>query len=223
MKISYLVTCHNEVGELHRVLSQLSAVVPDSDEIVVLDDFSDEPKTREIFTLFEMNENVRVVQHELNGNFGEHKTWGSRQCTGDWIFQLDADEYLAQPLLENIHEILEANPTIELIRIPRVNIVRGMTEQDAKTWGWKVCTLPAFGDLPIINWVNDFQSRLYRNKETIYWKKALHETIVGAEYAASLPLEVVCAIIHDKTIDRQIEQNRFYNKNWSPSANMGKG
>jgi hypothetical protein len=38
-----------------------------------------------------------------------------------------------------------------------------------------------------------------------------------------LPKEVEWSIIHDKTIDRQLSQNKFYNQNWSRSANMGHG
>jgi hypothetical protein len=88
--------------------------------------------------------------------------------------------------------------------------------------------LPEFGDLPVINWGNggnggDYQSRIYKNTEKIKWQKPLHETIVGASLVAHLPKEVDYAIIHDKTIERQRNQNEFYNKNWSVAANMGQG
>lgn len=229
MNISYLVTCRNEVAELERLLSQLySAISKTDDEIVILDDFSDKEDTRKMLAfhpLFSTSSKLgRVIQHKLDNDFGTHKTFGSRQCAGDYIVQLDADEYLSQPLLENIHEIIESNPTVELYRLPRVNIVRNATTDDAKKWGWQVTKLPEFGDLPIINWSNgDYQSRIYKNTEKIKWHKPLHETIVGASLVAHLPKEVDYAIIHDKTIERQRNQNEFYNKNWSVAANMGQG
>ena len=229
MKISYLVTVHNEVAELERLLSQLySAISKTNDEIVILDDFSDNEDTRKILAfhpLFSTSSKLgRVVQHQLNNDFGSHKTFGSRQCTGDYIVQCDADEYLSQYLLENLHEVIEANPTVELYRVPRVNIVRGATQQDATMWGWHMTKLPEFGDLPIINWNSgDYQSRIYKNSLKIQWQKPLHETISGAEFVSMLPKEVDWAIIHDKTIDRQRAQNAFYNQNWSRSANMGNG
>ena len=229
MKISYLVTCHNEVSELYRLTVQLAHVCgigegERQDEIIILDDFSTDHRTKEILKAVACHPCVKVVQHSLGGDFGAHKTYGSRQCTGDYIVQLDADEYLSQPLLDNLPELLETNPQVELYRVPRVNIVRGATQEDARKWGWHVSQLEEFSGLPVINWNSgDYQARIYKNTPKIYWHKPLHETITGAEYVTALPLEVDYAIIHDKTIDRQRAQNEFYNKNWSERANMGQG
>ena len=127
--------------------------------------------------------------------------------------------------LENMKELLKSNPSVELYRVPRVNIVRGATVQDAMQWGWNLGIIPEyFGDLPIVNWNHgDYQSRIYKNSLKIQWHKPLHETISGAEYVSQLPKEVEWSIIHDKTIQRQQAQNMFYNQNWSKQANMGHG
>ena len=227
MKISYLVTVHNETLELLQLIEKLKThidFVAINDEVVILDDFSNNEDTKKILAKAK-SYGFTVVQHELNKNFSEHKNYGSKRCVGDFVCQLDADEYLSQPLLENIHEIIDSNPTVELYRVPRVNIVRGATDNDARNWGWHVSKLPEFGDLPIINWhtTGDYQSRIYKNSLRIQWHKPLHETIMGAAIVAHLPKEVDYAIIHDKTIDRQKAQNEFYNKNWSIKANMGQG
>ena len=226
MKISYLVTCKNETLELLQLIEKLKThidFVAPNDEVVILDDFSNNEDTKKILAKAK-SYGFTVVQHELNKNFSEHKNNGSKRCVGDYIVQIDADEYLYQPLLNNIHEIIDSNPTVELYRVPRVNIVRGATDNDARNWGWHMMKLPEFGDLPIINWGNgDYQSRIYKNSLRIQWHKPLHETIMGASIVADLPKEVDYAIIHDKTIDRQRAQNEFYNKNWSIKANMGQG
>lgn len=227
MKISYLVTVHNETLELLQLIEKLKThidFVAPNDKVVILDDFSDNPDTIKILDKAK-SYGFTVVQHALNKNFAEHKNYGSKRCVGDYIVQIDADEYLYPNLLNNIHEIIESNPTVELYRVPRVNIVRGATDNDARNWGWHMMKLPEFGDLPIINWGNggDYQSRIYKNSLKIQWQKPLHETIVGASIVAHLPKEVDYAIIHDKTIDRQRAQNEFYNKNWSIKANMGQG
>jgi glycosyltransferase involved in cell wall biosynthesis len=227
MKISYLVTVHNETLELLQLIEKLKThtdFVAPNDEVVILDDFSDNPDTIKILDKAK-SYGFAVVQHALNKNFAEHKNYGSKRCVGDYIVQCDADEYLYPALLNNMHELLESNPTVELYRVPRVNIVRGATDNDARNWGWHMMKLPEFGDLPIINWGNggDYQSRIYKNSLRIQWQKPLHETIVGASIVAHLPKEVDYAIIHDKTIDRQRVQNEFYNKNWSQKANMGQG
>ena len=227
MKISYLITVHNETLELLQLIEKLKTHIDfltPNDEIVILDDFSDNEDTKKILSKAK-SYGFTVIQHALNKNFSEHKNYGSKRCVGDYILQIDADEYLSQPLLNNIHEIIDSNPTVELYRVPRVNIVRGATDNDARNWGWHMTKLPEFGDLPIINWhtTGDYQSRIYKNSLRIQWHKPLHETIMGAAIVAHLPKEVDYAIIHDKTIDRQRAQNEFYNKNWSINANMGQG
>jgi glycosyltransferase involved in cell wall biosynthesis len=226
MKISYLLTVHNETLELLQLIEKLKThidFVAINDEVVVLDDFSDNEDTKKILSKAK-SYGFTVVQHALNKNFSEHKNYGSKRCVGDYIVQIDADEYLFPNLLNNIHEIIDSNPTVELYRVPRVNIVRGATDNDARNWGWHITKLPEFGELPIINWSSgDYQSRIYKNNLRIQWQKPLHETIMGASIVAHLPKEVDYAIIHDKTIDRQKAQNEFYNKNWSVKANMGQG
>lgn len=227
MKISYLVTCHNETLELLELIEKLKTHLdfnaPD-DEVVLLDDFSDNENTKKILEKARTY-GFTVVQHALNKNFSEHKNYGSKRCVGDYIVQLDADEYLWPSFLYNMKELLVSNPKIELYRVPRVNIVRGATINDAMKWGWHMSVLPTyFGNEPIINWNHgDYQSRIYKNSLKIQWKKPLHETVMGAEYVSELPKEVEWAIIHDKTIDRQKSQNEFYNKNWSVKENMGQG
>ena len=227
MKISYLVTVHNETLELLQLIEKLKThidFVAPNDEVIILDDFSNNEDTKKILSKAK-SYGFTVVQHSLNKNFSEHKNYGSKRCVGDYILQIDADEYLSQHLLNNIHEIIESNPTVELYRVPRVNIVRGATDNDARNWGWHISKLPEFGDLPIINWhtTGDYQSRIYKNSLRIQWHKPLHETIIGASIVTDLPKEVDYAIIHDKTIERQRNQNMFYNKNWSIKANMGQG
>ena len=227
MKISYLVTCKNETLELLELIEKLKTHVDfnaPNDEVVILDDFSDNEDTKKILAKAK-SYGFTVVQHALNKNFAEHKNYGSKRCVGDYIVQLDADEYLWPDLLYNMKELLKSNPQVELYRVPRVNIVRGSTIGDSIKWGWHISRLPDyFGEEPIINWNHgDYQSRIYKNSLKIQWKKPLHETIVGAEYVSELPKEVEWAIIHDKTIDRQRSQNEFYNKNWSARENMGQG
>ena len=225
MKLSFLVTAHNEVDELRKLLDQLTEYVIKNgqiDEVVILNDYSDNPNTIKILEAASKHPFVTLLHHRLNNNFGEHKTVGSRACKNEYIIQLDADEYLHPTLLENLRDIIEANPTVELFRVPRVNIVRGMTPDDARKWGWHVSSLPEFPGMSIVNWHSgDYQWRIYKNSERIKWTKKLHEVISGASVVTELPKEVELSIIHDKTIERQRAQNEFYNKNWSVKENMG--
>ena len=227
LSISYLVTCKNEYLELGMLLDKLKTHIDNNrpqDEIVVLDDFSTNPDTIKVLNKAKQH-GITVIQHTLDKNFSKHKNYGGKRCVKTFICQIDADEIPHNNLLENLHEVLVSNPSVELYRVPRINIVRGATQEDAKMWGWNMGTLPEFGDLPIINWhtTGDYQSGIYKNSLKIQWHKPLHETIIGAEYSAQLPKEVEWSFIHDKTIDRQRAQNVFYNQNWSVKENMGHG
>lgn len=224
MKISYLITCHNETTQLLELIEKLNGHIESTapgDEVVILDDFSDNPDTVQILDKAK-SYGMSVIQHKLDKNFAEHKNYGSKRCVGDFIFQIDADEYPHENLLANIHELVKSNPKVELYRVPRVNMVRGATPQDCMKWGWVLSDMPQFGKVPIINWP-DYQSRIYKNSLKIQWKKKLHETIAGAEYVAEIPMDPDFAIIHDKNIERQRAQNEFYNKNWTIDENRGLG
>ena len=140
IKISYLICCHNEYEELLALLNgQLRPHLERNkgDELVIL---WDRPKEQspDMNSLLYNAYDANVVMHDLNGNFSEHKNYGSRACKNPFICQLDADEHLSPFLLENMHELLESNPQVELYRVPRVNIVRGMTDEDARKWGWNL-------------------------------------------------------------------------------------
>lgn len=151
MTLSFLVTVHNEDRELDILLEQLSEYITANaeDEIVVLDDFSDNPKTLEIFEKYK--DHIRIVQHKLDKNFGAHKQWGNEQCKGDFIFQVDADEYFADELLNSMKGIIEDNPEVELYWIPRLNIMRNLTAERARPWGWKLGKIEGIQDTETYN------------------------------------------------------------------------
>jgi hypothetical protein len=126
-------------------------------------------------------------------------------CSGDYIFNIDADEMPSVELILNIHEIIELNPKAKVYAVPRVNRVQGITEEDIKRWGWRV------DNRDRINWP-DYQTRLYKNDHDIYWVNKVHERINIWQDSWPLPIDNEdYAIYHDKNIDRQRKQNDFYN------------
>ena len=105
--------------------------------------------------------------------------------------------------MKNLKPILEANPTIDLYWVPRVNTVDGITEEHINKWGWQVNEK---------GWVNfpDYQGRIWRNRQNIRWKNAVHEVLDGYKEHTMLPAEEQFSFYHPKTIDRQEKQNAFY-------------
>ena len=149
-------------------------------------------------------EGVICEQRNLVGDYGTQKNYLKGMCSGDYSFNLDADEMITHWFMKDIHEILEGNE-VDLIYVPRINTVEGITEQHVRGWGWSINEK---------GWINypDWQGRIFRNRPNIRWEKPVHEQLVGFQTYAHLPQEQKYSITHSKTIDRQMEQNRFYNE-----------
>ena len=205
MQISYGVTVSNEIVEIQNLIERLSTNKRVEDEIVIQFVSS----TATISVVEYLNECVinakiqKLVSFPLNGDFGQFKQHLNQNCSGDWIFQLDADEDLEPTLIKNLHTILEENPEIDMFWLPRINIVNGVTPDDIQKWGWNISEQ---------GWVNypDVQGRLYRNKQSIFWAGKVHEKIQGYESYSIFPPEELYSIKHIKDIDRQRKQNDFY-------------
>jgi len=211
MFLSYLVTCHNETSSLDKLLSKLVQNKKDNHEIVLLDDYSDNPESLEIIQKYK--EKTSFHQHKLDRNYGAHKNYGIEQCKGTWIFQLDGDEYPTDLLLENIDVVLESNVDNEVLWLPRLNYFTGVTELDVKTWGWN------YQD-GMINYP-DYQSRIYRNLSHIRYQRRLHEKVEGFKSYTFVPPQKDYAIVHEKTIEKQRQTNLNYNKLFSEDENKG--
>ena len=205
MVISYAITTHNETEEINKLLEFLVHNTDKEDEIVILDDFSDE-KTQEVFTSWQAQygdlKTIRIEQRKLNKNFAEQKNYLTSMCKGSYIFNIDADEIPHPILISQIKQILEINE-VDLIWIPRVNTVKGLTEEHIKKWGWNVTEK---------GWVNypDYQARVYRNCDYIKWIKPVHERIDGHKTYSHLPPQEELSLYHHKEIKKQEQQNKFY-------------
>lgn len=206
MKVSFAITTHDEGECISDLLSQLQEHIEENktdDEIVILDDFSSDPDTVYILENYSNFPYVQVHRRALKKDFGAQKNYLNTLCTGDYIFQIDADETLAPGLLQNLHAILAGNPQVDLFYVPRVNIVEGLTDKHINQWGWTV------NENGWVMWP-DFQTRLYKNNSEITWTGKVHERIVGFGLFAHLPEDEIYAIVHRKQIERQEEQNALY-------------
>ena len=199
MKISYAVTVCNELTEVERLLTQLITQKHSEDEIVVL---YDNNGTKEVFDYLQSVEGIKLVSDNFDGHFADWKNKLTSLCTGDFIFQIDADEYLPDEFIELLHQVLEANPEVDLYYVPRINTVSGLTEEHIQKWGWRVKN-------GRVNYP-DYQTRIYRNNSDIKWRNKVHEVIEGYKHFTVLPEVDVLSLIHPKTIERQEKQNAYY-------------
>ncbi len=200
--ISYAIPVCNEHKELHRLLSFLIDRKGANDEIVVqCDRGNTTPEVYEVLDKFVSR--IRIVEYPLNGNFAAFKNNLKASCEGGWIFQIDADEMLNEWFIQNLPQILQDNPTVELFCLPRINTVEGLTQDHIQKWGWRVNEK---------GWVNfpDIQTRILQNSPAIAWAGKVHEVITGHRSHAVLPLQEEYCILHHKDIERQERQNTHY-------------
>lgn len=246
MKISFAICTHNEGEYIASLLRRLTEFVETDTEngvqyeIVVVDDFSTDEYTLNVLDKFKNK--ICLFNHALNKNYAEHKNFMNQRCTGDWIFNLDADEFVTDDFLSFIPHLIDMNPGIEAFWIPRINTVDGLTLKDLQQWGWVITKFedhrriksidsnsPEYALLKAFNFIiseennvvtyyepivawPDFQLRLYKNNPNIQWTRPVHETLVGYNKFGMLPQEPEFAIRHYKDIDRQRKQNEFYSK-----------
>lgn len=202
--ISFGITTHDEGIYIQELLDQLVPYCEQSgDEIVVVDDFSTDEFTRTLLDSYAGLKSIKLYQHSLNNDFAAHKNFLNDMCSGDYIFQVDADEKFNDNLLLYLHDIVENNSHVDLFLVPRVNVVTGLTDEDIVQWGWNV------NENGWVQWP-DLQSRLYRNHEDIFWSGKVHERITGYKIIAPLPPEEEWALYHIKDVVRQRQQNNFY-------------
>lgn len=211
ISVSYLIGTHNEgIGYLKPLFENLLKFVEENDEIVVVDDYSDDSPTLEVLESYK--DKINLVKHKFNGDFSTHKNFMISQCKGDFIFNIDGDELPSVSLLSTLKEVILLNENVDLFYVPRVNVVKGLTAEDTSKWGWK---------LNDKGWVQypDYQGRIFRNRPDIKWEGIVHERIVGTDKHTLLPAfdgdnnpYTDYAILHIKDIDRQRNQNALYDQ-----------
>lgn len=196
--ISYSILTHNEDESLYILLNLLCQYINENDEIVILDDFSTNPKTFEIVNYFREKLDKKLIfsQRKLNGHFGNQKNHLNSLCSKKWIFNLDADETPSILLLENIKNLLEKDE-FDLYYVPRQNIINGISKKDLEKLNFKI------DEYNRINWP-DYQGRIYLNNKEIYWEGAVHETQKGFKKPGFIKYSNCdLCIIHIKTIMEQ--------------------
>jgi len=203
MKISYCITVYNEVEEFKRLLTHLLKEVQSQDEIIILcDTRGGKSEELESYCKPYLNQ-VEFYEASFGGHFADWKNSLSTYCSGEYIFQLDADEVPSASLIQSLPEIFRLSGDVDVLFVPRINTVKGITQEHIEKWGWR---LDARG------WINfpDYQQRIYKNTPDIKWVNKVHEVLSGYKSYASLPQNENYSLIHEKTIERQEKQNELY-------------
>ena len=202
MKISYAIPVHNEYEEIDRLLEHLLKHKKEVDEIVVQCDEGN--TTGNVYKVLDKyKDKVHIIEFPLNRDFASFKNNLKNHCTGDWIFQIDADELPDEYLIDILPSILKNNPNTEVFWVPRINTVQGITREHIKKWGWNI------DNDGRINFP-DYQCHILQNTPTIQWVSKVHEVLYGHKSQTQLPSNDEFCLIHPKLIERQEHQNKLY-------------
>lgn len=204
MKISYAITVCNEFVEIQKLVNFLRENKRQQDEIVILyDQKNGNEEIATWLTQFNKLPNVQFWRGFFEGHFADWKNKLTEYCSGDYIFQIDADEIPNLTLINTLPQLIEMNQGIDIILVPRVNTVEGLTLEHQLKWGWNV------NEKGWVNWP-DYQWRIYKKSDGIKWINKVHERLDGFKEYATLPSEEHFALYHPKTIERQEKQNAYY-------------
>ena len=207
MKITYAITVCNEFVEIQRLVNFLRENKRPMDDIVVL--YDQKNGNEEVASWLTKQSKYPNFQFwrgmDFDGNFAYWKNKLLDYCSGDYIFQIDADEIPHKNLIDMLPQILSSNPKNEVFFVPRVNTVDGITQDHIEKWRWKVDKR---------GWINfpDFQGRVWKKEGRIRWYGNVHERLVNYNTYTTLPEDETYSLLHHKNIERQEKQNDFYDK-----------
>ncbi|MEX1295581.1 MAG: glycosyltransferase family 2 protein [Candidatus Limnocylindrales bacterium] len=126
-RISGVVIALNEAHQLHYALSTLT---PWCDEVIVVDQHSEDDTARIAEEL-----GASVYQHERTGGIADPaRRFAVGKATGDWVFILDADEMVPPTLATHLRALVEPDPEIDVVLIPRANIILGRWIRHGNNW-----------------------------------------------------------------------------------------
>lgn len=146
--ISLCMIVKDEERVLRRCLDSVKGIV---EEIVIVDTGSTD-NTREIVKEF----TDKLYDYQWKNDFSDARNFAASKATGQWIFVLDADEYVEQEnLLRAIEEIREHHGTYDMYAVNIINFAGHNGESTAQ----------------------HMHGRIYKNDGTVEFHRAIHEQL----------------------------------------------
>ena len=100
-QVTVLILARNEA---HNITDCINSVAF-ADQVIVIDDFSDDD-TVALATAA----GATVIQHAMNGDWGQQQTFAVQQAKTPWILFLDADERISPELATEIQATIQTPP-----------------------------------------------------------------------------------------------------------------
>ena len=188
VKISACIIAFNEEKNITEAVESVSW----ADEVLVVDSESVDA-TR----LIAESLGAKVLTQPWLG-FSKQKQYAADCAAHDWIFSLDADEQVSEPLKNEILELKSADQSslADGYRIPRLSFYMNRAIRHG-------------------GWYPDWQLRFY-NRRAGKWKDLLvHESI---ELQANARLGKLCGDIHHYSVEGAAHHHRMIGERYAPLA-----
>lgn len=171
-KVSVII---NTLNEEKRLSKAISSVKDFASEIIVVDMMSTD-KTVDIAK----KAGAKVFNHKRVGYVEPARNFGIEKAKYDWIFIIDADEWMPKSLKLQLKKEIknyEEGKSPNFFRIPRKNIVFGK---------WMKHT----------GWWPDYNIRFFK-KGTVSWNEIIHSVPTTTGKGLDLPAERELALVHN--------------------------
>ncbi len=115
-KISFLIPCFNESGNIEKIYEKISEVFPEEKiQCVFVDDGSKDATLKEIKELKKNHDNVAIVS--FSRNFGKEAAMlaGLKKCSGTYTALIDADLQQDPLFVRQMVEILDAEEDVDVV------------------------------------------------------------------------------------------------------------
>jgi hypothetical protein len=180
-------------------------------EIVILDDFSQDPRLRASFRRWTRSyPRIRIAQRKLERDFSAQKNALTDLCRGDFVVNLDADEFVSAEWIAGVAARLKATPHFNAYGVPRINVLHGLTDEDVERYRLRISEVAG---QKAVDWP-DTVWRIYRRMPQLRWTRQVHEMLtlvnVPTDTLALLPAEAAWAIRHEKGIEQFRKAQAIY-------------
>lgn len=204
---SFGILTHNEgINYLQKLIEPILQFCSDEDEVIIVDDYSDEKSTVNYLESLKNNKRIQIFKHALNKDFAQQKNFLIGKCKREYIFLMDADEYLTVDDIQRINFYLTKN-NADVFFIHRTNIIENTNEEVLKLF--KHCKNKKINENTYQIAVDCYQERIIKNNKNIKFKNKVHEHLYNYKSSIKIP-EYVASIKHIKTANRQLDQASFY-------------
>lgn len=183
MKLSFVIITYNEAAKIGRCLESVQSI---ADEIIVVDSGSQDNTVA-----IAQKHGAKVMYRKFDG-FINQKNYANSLATGDYIFSLDADEYLSEPLKQWLSNCVNFE-SYDVLSFNRLNFYCGKWMK----WG---------------GWYPDKKVRMWK-REKAHWTGALPHEHVTYDSSVQLHHEPL-DIMHDayQQVSQHLNKSVYYAK-----------